>query len=189
MDLVVPAAAIVFILVVPSSELIPRRALRICDSADAPGLSRYIKAQSRSDRGGAPATHLREALAASRVFPVASARLSAVMAACRLIEKRFPATVTLNELSTHSGVAERTLGYGFREVYGTTPLTFARSLRLTRSRMALLHAKRYTPISEIARSCGFTHMGQYSRDYRRWFGETPSMTLARAQQPDQALHS
>src|SRR5688572_16989788 len=86
MDLVVPTAAIVFILVVPSSELIPRRALRICDSADAPGLTRYIKAQSRSDSGGAPATHLREAVAASQVFPVASARLSAVMAACRLIE-------------------------------------------------------------------------------------------------------
>ena len=43
--------------------------------------------------------------------------------------------------------------------------------------MALLRAKAYTPINEIASAFGFKHMGQYSRDYRRWFGETPSMTL------------
>ena len=67
----------------------------------------------------------------------------------------------------------------FREVYGTTPLNFVRSLRLTRSRMALLRARSYTPINEIASAFGFKHMGQYSRDYRRWFGETPSMTMSR----------
>ena len=108
---------------------------------------------------------------------MASARVSAVMSACRLIEREFPAALTLNELSRSSGVGERTLEYGFREVYGTTPLNFVRSLRLTRSRMALLRAKSYTPINEIASAFGFKHMGQYSRDYRRWFGETPSMTL------------
>jgi transcriptional regulator GlxA family with amidase domain len=45
--------------------------------------------------------------------------------------------------------------------------------------MALLRAKSYTPISEIASAFGFRQRGQYSRDYRRWFGETPSKTLAR----------
>ena len=77
------------------------------------------------------------------------------------------------------GVSARTLQYGFREVYGTTPRNFARSLRLTRSRMALQRAKRYTPINEIASAFGYEQIGQYSRDYRRWFGESPSMTLGR----------
>jgi AraC-like DNA-binding protein len=45
--------------------------------------------------------------------------------------------------------------------------------------MALQRAKRYTPINEIASAFGYEQIGQYSRDYRRWFGETPSMTLAR----------
>lgn len=177
MNLFVPVAAIVFVLVVPTSAFILPRTLRICDGADAQGLTEHIKTQDRSD----PATHLREAVAASQVFPAASGRLSAVISACRLVERRFPTALPLKELSKYSGVAERTLAYGFREIYDTTPLTFARSLRLTRSRMALLHAKRYTPINEIASAFGFKHMGQYSRDYRHWFGETPSMTLARGQ--------
>ena len=106
-------------------------------------------------------------------------RVSAVVSACRLVDKRFPAPVTLTELSRHCGVAQRTLEYGFRQVYDTTPLAFIRSQRLTRNRMALLGARASTSISDTARACGFTHMGQYCKDYRRLFGETPSMTLAR----------
>ena len=178
--LFVPSGALVFVLIVPSSEAIPARTLHTCDECDSQGLIQYIK-QHRSDSAAPLARHLRSAVAASQVLPVASARVSAVMSACRLIERQFPEAHTLKELSQHSGVGERTLEYGFREVYDTTPLTFARSLRLTRNRMALLSAKSYTPISEIASAFGYTHMGQFSRDYRRWFGETPSMTLARAQ--------
>ena len=92
------------------------------------------------------------------------------------------APITLSDLSRHCGVAERTLEYGFRQVYGTTPLAFIRSQRLTRSRMALLHSRMHTSISETARACGFTHMGQFSHDYRMLFGESPSATLQRARQ-------
>lgn len=187
MNLFVPVAGMVFVLVIPSSDFIPRRTLCTCDGADAHRLTEYIRQQHRSDSGVHPTTYLRDAVAASQVLPVASGRVSAVMSACRLIEKRFPAGLTLNDLARHSGVAERTLAYGFREVYDTTPLTFARSLRLTRSRMALLHASSYTPINELARACGFDHMGQFSRVYRRWFGETPSMTLARGQHSQESL--
>ena len=108
-------------------------------------------------------------------------RVSAVVSACRLVDKRFPAPVTLTELSRHCGVAQRTLEYAFRHVYDTTPLAFIRSQRLTRNRMALLSARASTSISDTARACGFTHMGQYCKDYRRLFGETPSTTLARRQ--------
>lgn len=108
-------------------------------------------------------------------------RVFAVVSACRLVDKRFPAPVTLTELSRHCGVGQRTLEYAFRHVYDTTPLAFFRSQRLTRNRMALLSARAGTSISDTARACGFTHMGQYCKDYRRLFGETPSTTLARGQ--------
>jgi AraC-like DNA-binding protein len=179
MNLFVPIAAIVFILIVPSSEIVSPRALHVSDEGNAQGLIQFIK-QHRGNGDTPLSTHLRDAVTTSKELKAASARLSAVMSACRLIERHFPVALTLNELSRDSGVGARTLEYGFREVYGTTPLNFARSLRLTRSRMALLQARSYTPINEIASAFGFKHMGQYSRDYRRWFGETPSMTLARA---------
>lgn len=178
MSLFVPIAAIVFILIIPSGDIVSPRALHISDEGDGQGLIQYIK-QHRNSGDGPLVCLLRDAVATSRELKVASARVSAVMSACRLIERKFPEILTLNELSRHSGVSDRTLEYGFREVYGTTPLNFARSLRLTRSRVALLRARSYTPINEIASAFGYKHMGQYSRNYRRWFGETPSMTLAR----------
>ena len=191
-DLYVPGGAALFIFAFESSDGISHRGLRIYEStdtsaADVAGLVHHIKQAEQHDSGSAEALtkHLRRAITSARVLPhdrAASApRVSAVVSACRLVEKRFPAPITLNELSRHCGVAQRTLEYGFRQVYGTTPLTFIRSLRLTRSRAALLRAAAYTSISEAARACGFTHMGQYSRDYRRFFGETPSMTRARGQ--------
>ena len=95
------------------------------------------------------------------------------MTACRYIESKFPAALTLRDLSRRSGRGERTLEYGFREVCDTTPMAFVRSLRLTRSRMALLFKGRYMPINEMARASGFTHTGQFSRDYHRWSAKHP----------------
>jgi AraC-like DNA-binding protein len=178
MNLFVPIAAMVFILIVPGREIISARALRICDEGGGQGLIQCIKQHGRT--GGAPLlSHFRDAVARSHALTAASARLPAVILACNLIERYLPKAPTLDELSRKSGLGARALVHCFREVYGTTPLNFSRSLRFTRSRMALLRAKAYTPIHEIASAFGFKNMGQYSRDYRHRFGETPSMTLAR----------
>jgi AraC family ethanolamine operon transcriptional activator len=37
-----------------------------------------------------------------------------------------------------------------------------------------------TRVNEVAHRRGFWHMGQLAADYRRWFGELPSDTLARS---------
>ncbi len=188
LDLFVPSGAVVHILVAETCEGISRRALRICEDTTADEvalLTRYIKHpdQHHGEINGTLAKHLRHAVTTSSSTPLDrngnTLRISAVVSACRLIEKRFPESVTLSDLSRHCGVAERTLEYGFKQAYGTTPLAFVRNQRLTRSRMALLRAKASTSISQIAKAFGFTHMGQYSSDYRRLFGETPSMTRAR----------
>lgn len=148
-DLFVPSGAMLLTLVVKSRRSMPRSGVLLYEDGNGP-------------------------------LPVlAELRVSAVVSACRLVNKRFPSPVTLTELSRHCGVAQRTLEYAFRQVYDTTPLAFIRSQRLTRNRMALFSARASTSISDTARACGFTHMSQYCKDYRRLFGETPSMTLAR----------
>jgi AraC-like DNA-binding protein len=187
MNLFIPSGAIVFVLVVPASDSIPPRTLRVCNKGDAELLIQYMKQHDGGASGAPLAGRIREAVAASQAFPVTRARFSAVMSACELIDRQFPAAPTVSELSQHSGVGVRTLEYGFRQVYGTTPLAFARALRLTRSRMSLLHARSYMRVNEIAGAFGYRHMGQFSRDYRRWFGEAPSKTLARAQQFQERL--
>ena len=44
---------------------------------------------------------------------------------------------------------------------------------------ALRTGEKRGTISDLAMSWGFTHMGRFSVEYRRHFGETPSETLKR----------
>lgn len=184
MDLLVPEGAAFSCLVVVNEHL-ARRTLRIC--GDDTRLSRFLRSREsiRGDFDDTLDDELRHAGATARPLHLEriarTQAISAVVAACQIIDKRFPAAITLSELARRCQVSQRTLEYGFKQVYGTTPMAFIRSQRLTRNRSALLRAAARTSISETARQCGFTHMGQYSRDYRRMFGETPSLTLARGQ--------
>jgi AraC family ethanolamine operon transcriptional activator len=45
--------------------------------------------------------------------------------------------------------------------------------------MLLSPAAPYRSVKAAALSCGFWHLGQFSRDYRLTFGELPSETLVR----------
>lgn len=91
--------------------------------------------------------------------------------------------IGLADLCKHCGVSVRTLEYGFRAFYDTTPIGFIKSRRLTCARRLLTQARAQPPsISQTARRLGFTHMGQYAQDYRLLFDESPTMTLQRAQQ-------
>ncbi|MET0661289.1 MAG: helix-turn-helix transcriptional regulator [Steroidobacteraceae bacterium] len=110
-----------------------------------------------------------------------SRRASAVGCACRFIDSHLAKPVTLADLASHCGVGVRTLEYGFRQFYDTTPISFIKSQRLTRTHKALTQTSlQAAAVSRIARRMGFSHMGQYAQDYRALFGESPSMTLQRA---------
>jgi transcriptional regulator GlxA family with amidase domain len=115
-------------------------------------------------------------------------RTWAVERACRYIGARLTKSISLAALSRHCGVGIRTLEYSFRQFYDTTPVSFIKSQRLTRTHNALVQPDaRATTISKIARRSGFSHMGQYCQDYRALFGESPSMTLQRASRSEQAV--
>jgi transcriptional regulator GlxA family with amidase domain len=126
-----------------------------------------------------------DAIQASSVLPAQagtqSLRAAAVARACRLIDAKLAKAITLTHLSQYCGVGVRTLEYGFRQFYDITPIGFIKSQRLTRTHTALSRVPtQASSINEVARSLGFTHMGQYAKDYRELFGESPSMTLQRA---------
>lgn len=109
-----------------------------------------------------------------------SRRVTAIARACRFIDSRLGKPISLADLCRHCGVGVRTLEYGFRQLYDTTPIAFIKNQRLTRTHRLLTRAHPAS-ISETARRMGFTHMGQYAQDYRSLFGESPTMTLQRAQ--------
>ncbi|WP_449287061.1 helix-turn-helix domain-containing protein [Marinobacter sp. PE14] len=94
------------------------------------------------------------------------------------IARHMKERIQLGHLSEASGVSKRTLGYLFLHTYGITPMAFLKRERLRKARMLLQHADPSTAtVGSIARECGFAHMGQFSVDYKRLFGKSPSDTL------------
>ena len=58
------------------------------------------------------------------------------------------------------------------------PIEYLRNVRLSNARERLSSIDRNAlTVTEVAMSCGYTHLSRFSRDYRARFGETPSRTL------------
>jgi AraC-like DNA-binding protein len=89
--------------------------------------------------------------------------------------------ITAEVLAAEVGVSLRTLYEGFRKYREYTPIHFLRTVRLGRVRAMLLAGSAGVSVSECALRWGFTHLGRFSGDYRRRYGESPSETLRRAQ--------
>lgn len=108
-------------------------------------------------------------------------RRVAVARACAYIGANLRKPITLHDLCVAAGAGSRTLEYGFREFYDVGPMAYVRCVRLCRVRKDLLHTRRASAgVAKTARRWSFSHMGQFSRDYRLLFEESPSSTLARS---------
>jgi AraC-like DNA-binding protein len=105
---------------------------------------------------------------------------SHVRRAAEYIEANLAGPITLADLSDVSGASVRALQAAFQRHHGCTPTEFLRDRRLERARARLLRGDPQVAIVQIARDCGFTHLGRFSLAYRRRFGETPTATRRRA---------
>jgi AraC-like DNA-binding protein len=86
--------------------------------------------------------------------------------------------VTIEMLTSISGVSARTLYYGFKDHRKLTPMKYLKKMRLTQARGALLEARLTgTKVGRIAEQVGYTNFSQFGRDYKALFGESPVMTL------------
>ena len=132
-------------------------------------------------------TLLREESPLSRPERTRLQRHQAVIRACGFVDAHLRAPIALMDLCTAAGVSTRALEYGFHDFYGLGPMAYVRNLRLCRVRHDLLDPNRDDhSVSGAARRWSFTHMGQFSHDYRALFGEMPSMTLAAHQRAAKA---
>jgi len=87
--------------------------------------------------------------------------------------------ITMANLVSVSGVAERTLSRNFRAILGVAPMSYLRRLRLAAARKTLLRGANGVSVTKVATQYGFTHFGRFSVQYRRSFDESPSATLRR----------
>jgi len=110
------------------------------------------------------------------------ARKRVVDRACALLREQADDPPTVLQVCAAIGASPRKLAYCFRDVLGTTPVRYQRTLRLNGARRELLGASRVpaTSVQDAAARWGFWHLGGFAAEYRRHFGELPSQTLRRA---------
>lgn len=86
------------------------------------------------------------------------------------------ANLTMTDVAAEVQVSLRTLEGGFRKFLDTTPGVYLRTLRLRMAREKLQSDSDARSIGEIAKACGFQHVGRFARYYMQAYGETPSQS-------------
>jgi AraC-like DNA-binding protein len=86
--------------------------------------------------------------------------------------------ISIAEVAKAVGVSTRTLSRAFQRRYGMGPATFRRRRRLEGARRDLIDGEPgEVKVIDVALRFGFFHLGRFSVEYRRSFGESPSDTL------------
>lgn len=111
-------------------------------------------------------------------LPTAGARRQLVADAYALVRATPDHGWSILALCEQLGVSRRTLQYSFNEVTGLAPLDFVRAVRMNGVRQAL-RAGPVEPVGTVAARFGFHHLPRFAAQYRAFFGELPSQTLAR----------
>jgi AraC family ethanolamine operon transcriptional activator len=84
----------------------------------------------------------------------------------------------IGQLCHEIDVSERTLRDAFYKVTDTSPLAYLKTQQLNRVYRVLRDADPDEAlIKQVALANGFSHLGQFCKDYKQLFGELPSETL------------
>lgn len=86
------------------------------------------------------------------------------------IEENFERSLDIDEIARHAGMSSSTLHAYFKQVTSMSPMQFVKSLRLHRARMLLLSGE---PASEASYRVGYSSPSQFSREFKRFFGDSP----------------
>jgi AraC-like DNA-binding protein len=93
------------------------------------------------------------------------------------IEQNLAGQITLAAISAAAGCSPRTLARAFKDAGEVPPMQYVHTLRLARIRGELSTlAARDKTVAAIAFEWGYRHLGEFNRQYRAAFGETPSQT-------------
>lgn len=84
---------------------------------------------------------------------------------------------SVQQVCENTQVPERTVRRLIRKKYDISPKNFLNNLRLNEVKKGLKKDSIDSHVFQIASEYNFWHMGQFSRDYKRLFGELPSDTL------------
>lgn len=107
-------------------------------------------------------------------------RAKVAVAMRALLHESLEGPITITDLCRTMAVRERTLYLACQDAYGKPPKRLLHELRLNAAKRQLSQPSAQADVTSIALRFGFLHLGRFAVDYRKLFGELPSMTLARA---------
>ena len=88
--------------------------------------------------------------------------------------------VTVSELAAAANCSLRSLQLAFQDTLGISPHHYLRLCRLNQLHSTLLTGRKpQTSVTQLMQRSGFTEPGRTAGEYRQYFGESPSATLAR----------
>jgi AraC-like DNA-binding protein len=91
--------------------------------------------------------------------------------------------IQVEELANLSGMGVSTFHKQFRTVTAMSPIQYQKRLRLQEARLRLFRDP--TDVASIGHSVGYGSASQFSREYRREFGVSPSVDALRMRQGEQ----
>jgi len=112
-------------------------------------------------------------------------RFEMVRRAARWMERHVEQTVRAEDLARYAGVSVATLNRRFREVTTMSPVQYQKQLRLQRARVRLSAAP--GDVAAIGHEVGYESASQFSREYRRLFGVSPSQDARAGRRAEPAL--
>lgn len=113
-----------------------------------------------------------------------SARRSSCIDRVRALVERNPGeSIDLDGLAQACALSKRSLQSVFRDILGYAPLTYVRKIRMAMARDMLRRRDGAATVAEAAAATGFAHLGRFSAEYARVYGESPSQTLGRRTEP------
>jgi AraC-like DNA-binding protein len=96
----------------------------------------------------------------------------------QFVAENYMKPIDIEDLAAATGVSARTLYYGFKQHRGASPRKYLKGVRLLRARRSLLEAQiNGGRVGEVAAAVGYDNKSQFARDYKDYFGESPTATL------------
>jgi AraC-like DNA-binding protein len=98
--------------------------------------------------------------------------------AIEFVNHNYDEKMAIDDIVNASGVSVSTLFKGFNIYLGVTPMAYLRNRRLdaAHSKLKFTNSDAQT-VTRIALDCGFNHLGKFSAEYQKRFGEKPLQSL------------
>ncbi|MEM6675265.1 MAG: AraC family transcriptional regulator [Planctomycetota bacterium] len=114
---------------------------------------------------------LRNGLAESLVALAANRNTAAILGAIRTIQAGYRESLSIDQLAQDASMSASAFHAHFKKTTGRSPLSYIKGVRLGRAQ-ELIGSGRST-VSEAAYAVGYNSASQFSREYKRHFGQSP----------------